>query len=139
MSKKKILVTGSAGFIFSNFIRWALIYYKAEYDFVSIDKILQPIGIHNIYANRGHEFYVGDVCDRHFIDVVFQLQKPDVVIHGAAFSNVDDAIKQADDFVVSNILGKSSVTLLISSCVSIFPVLTSLIKSETSLFTGLSG
>lgn len=103
--KKKVLVTGSAGFIFSNFIRWAIRYHKDDFEFVSIDKIARPEGMHNVYANRGHKLYIGDVCDRHFVDVVFQLERPDIVIHAAAESHVDDSIAKADNFVMSNILG----------------------------------
>jgi dTDP-glucose 4,6-dehydratase len=104
-SKKKVLVTGSAGFIFSNFIRWALRYHKENYEFVSIDKIALPESVHNVYANRGHKLHIGDVCDRHFVDVIFQLEQPDIVIHGAAESHVDNSIDSADRFVLSNILG----------------------------------
>ena len=103
--KKKVLVTGSAGFVFSNFVRWALRYHKEEFEFVSIDKIAMPESMHNVYANKGHKLYIGDVCDRHFVDVVFQLERPDVVIHGAAESNVDNSIVNANGFILSNVLG----------------------------------
>lgn len=101
--KKKVLVTGSAGFVFSNFIRWALRYHKEDYEFVSIDKIALPEGMHNIYANRSHKLHIGDVCDRHFMDIVFQLERPDIVVHGAAEGY--NSIANADSFVLSNILG----------------------------------
>ena len=56
---KKILVTGSGGFIFSNFIRNA-IYQKKPYEFVSIDKVKQSSVLNNIYNNKNHTFYIGD-------------------------------------------------------------------------------
>lgn len=112
MSKKKLLITGSAGFIFANFIRH-LIYNKNKYDIVSIDKISSPYSLHNVYANKGHTFYVGDISDAHFIDIIFQLEKPDIVINGAAESRVDDSIYNAQPFVQSNVMGTQ---VLIDAC-----------------------
>jgi dTDP-glucose 4,6-dehydratase len=104
MSKQKLLVTGSCGFIFSNFVRLAL-KDNYPYEIVSIDKVTRPSNLHNVYANRGHKFYLGDVTDRHFIDTVFRLEKPDLVVHGAAESHVDDSISNPNVFIISNVLG----------------------------------
>lgn len=95
---KKVLVTGSGGFIFSNFIRKAL-FNKSEYSFVSIDVCLGPNVLNNIYANKGHKFYIGDVADKHFVDVIFELERPDIVIHGA------DNNLSSQNMIHSNILG----------------------------------
>lgn len=104
MAKKKLLVTGSCGFIFSNFVRY-LQYNKSNYDIVSIDKLVQKHSLDNIYANKGHTFYVGDVADKHFVDVIFQMERPDIVVHGAAESQVDDSVGNASPFIMSNVLG----------------------------------
>ena len=109
---KKVLVTGSGGFIFSNFIRRAL-YNKTEYTFVSIDLCKGPNVLNNIYANKGHKFYIGDVADRHFVNVIFELERPDIVIHGAAETFVDDSIKGADPFIHSNVFGTQ---VIIDAC-----------------------
>lgn len=105
--KKKILVTGSCGFIFSNFMRkiwkdgWYLVY-----DFVSLDKVLAPYNLYNVDAYRGsHRFYMGDIADLQFVDNVFRIERPDIIIHGAAESFVDDSIRKALPFVHSNVLG----------------------------------
>lgn len=111
--KSKILCTGTAGFVFSNFIRWALRYHKEDYEFVSIDKIALPESMHNIYANRGHKLYIGDICNRHFVDVVFQLERPDFVINGAVENYTDDSVENTDRFVRSNILGTQ---IIIDKC-----------------------
>jgi dTDP-glucose 4,6-dehydratase len=58
-----------------------------------------------VYANRGHKFHIGDVADAHFIDTIFQIERPDIVIHGAAESHVDDSISSANPFIMSNVLG----------------------------------
>lgn len=101
---KKVLVTGSGGFIFSNFIRNA-IYQKLPYVFISIDKVKQSSVLNNIYTNKNHTFYIGDCADDHFINVVFEYEKPDIVIHGAAESFVDDSLKEPNKFIHSNVLG----------------------------------
>ncbi|HLG27142.1 MAG TPA: NAD-dependent epimerase/dehydratase family protein, partial [Paenisporosarcina sp.] len=80
---KRVLCTGGGGFIFSNFIRKAL-YNKSDYSFISIDLCKGPNVLNNIYANRGHKFHIGDIADKHIVNVIFELERPDIVIHGAA-------------------------------------------------------
>lgn len=111
--KPKILVTGSCGFIFSNFIRYC-IYNKVPYRFVSIDKVQENATLHNVYINKNHEFYIGDITDKHFIDVVFNVEKPDIVIHAAANSHVDKSIQNATSFVYNNVYGTQ---VIIDACV----------------------
>ena len=76
MSKIKILVTGSGGFIFSNFVR-QILKKKGDYEIVSLDKCTDKKVLNTIYSNKGHTLHIGDVADRHFIDVIFELEKPD--------------------------------------------------------------
>jgi dTDP-glucose 4,6-dehydratase len=104
MDKKKVLVTGSGGFIMSNFIRRA-IYEKKPYDFVSIDKVTKSSVLNNIYSNKNHTFYIGDIVDEHFVNVIFEYEKPDIIIHGAAETFVDDSLKDPSKFINSNVLG----------------------------------
>src|SRR5271170_6436988 len=99
---KTILVTGTAGFIFSNFIR-KVFDERLDYKFVSVDKVIAPYNLKNIYKNVSHTFYMGDIADELFMNNVFSLEKPDIIIHGAAESFVDDSIKSAQPFVHSNI------------------------------------
>lgn len=108
MAKKKILCTGSCGFIFSNFIRYVL-RETSEYAFVSVDKIDQKYSYNNLYANKGHKFYIGDISNEHFMDVLFDIEKPDIVINGAAESFVDESIKNPNSFITSNVLGTQVV------------------------------
>lgn len=104
MNKKKVLVTGSGGFILSNLIRKA-IFEKKPYDFVSVDKVTKSSVLNNIYSNKNHTFYIGDIADEHFMNVVFEYEKPDIVIHGAAETFVDDSLKDPNKFIHSNVLG----------------------------------
>lgn len=104
--KKKVLLTGPCGFIFSNFIKKAL-KEESEYTFVGVDKIVSP---HNLYSiNNDYKLHIGDIADEHFMNVVFRVEKPDIIIHSAAESFVDDSIRKALPFVHSNVLGTQVV------------------------------
>lgn len=105
---KKVLVTGAGGFIFSNFIRKSL-FNKSNYTFVTVDYCKGPNVLNNIYANKSHKFYVGDVADRHLMSVIFEAERPDIVIHAAAESFVDSAIADASAFVHSNVQGTQTI------------------------------
>jgi len=114
MTKKiKVLISGSCGFIFSNFIRLG-IRYKPQYTFVSVDKVATSHSLNNIYAHNRHKVHIADVADQHIINKIFELERPDVVIHGAAESNVDDSIASANPFIISNVLGTQ---VIIDACV----------------------
>jgi dTDP-glucose 4,6-dehydratase len=107
---KTVLITGTCGFIFSNFIRRA-IYAKQPYTFVSIDRIGGNANI--IYSNKNHIFHVADIRDQHIIDKLFQFERPDIVIHGAAESFVDYSLSDPNSFVTSNVLGTQ---VIINAC-----------------------
>lgn len=76
---KKILVTGSCGFIFSNFMLENV--KSKKYKFSSVDKIIEQYNLANIIKDPNHSFYMGDIADEHFMNNVFMLEKPDIVIH----------------------------------------------------------
>jgi dTDP-glucose 4,6-dehydratase len=111
--RQKVLVTGSLGFIFSNFLRKA-IYEKHPYTFTSIDRVSRKNHLNSVYANKNHQFYIVDVCDDHIMDNVFSIENPDIVIHGAAETFVDTSIENPNIFVKNNILGTQNV---INACV----------------------
>ena len=95
MNKINILVTGG-GFIMSNFIRY-MIKNFSEYKISSIDNISNVKDINSIYTNKSHQFYLADICDSHIVDRIFEIEKPDIVIHGA--------IQNSSDLIKTNILG----------------------------------
>lgn len=117
MTKQKILITGTCGFIFSNFVR-KLIYLsnkdpeKYPYTVVSIDKVNTNMA-NSIYWNKSHTFHIADITDPHIIDTIFQFEKPDIVIHGAAESAVDDSLFNPNLFITSNVLGTQ---VIINAC-----------------------
>jgi len=102
--KKKLLVTGSCGFVFSNFIRQS-VKENQPYDIISIDKVTKPENLHNIYANRSHKFYLGDISDKHFVETIFKLEQPDVIIHGAAEAPINPPNQPHSQLIKSNIGG----------------------------------
>ena len=104
--KKKILVTGSCGFIFSNFMI-KNINESSKYIFTSVDKLIAPYNFANI--NKKHNFYMGDIADEQFMNNIFLLEKPDYIIHGAAESFVDDSIASAKPFIHSNVVGTQNM------------------------------
>lgn len=107
-AKRTILLTGSAGFIGSNFIR-KVISDKLPYRFVSIDAILASYNFHNLFEHPNHKFYMGDIADSKFVRNVFTLEKPDFVINMAAESFVGKSIENATEFIHSNILGAQAI------------------------------
>jgi dTDP-glucose 4,6-dehydratase len=111
MSYKKILITGSCGFVLSNFLRQC-VYEKQPYQLVSIDK-LKSDTMNSMYWNKNHTFYIADVTDPHIIDTIFMLEKPDIVIHGADESNVNQ-LSDNINCINCNILGLQTV---INSCI----------------------
>ena len=86
MSKRKILVTGGAGFIFSNFARYVL-KNSSDYNIISIDKFSHK-SLNSVYRNKSHMVHIGDVSYSHFVDMVFTLEQPDYVIHAADSKNL---------------------------------------------------
>ena len=108
MSKKKLLITGSCGFIFGNFIRKVLYSCKDQYEVVSIDRV-QDSAINSIYNNKGHTFHVADIRDQHVMNVIFQFERPDIVIHAAAETFVDTSLTDPNSFTSSNVLGTQNI------------------------------
>jgi dTDP-glucose 4,6-dehydratase len=109
--KKKVLITGSCGFIFGNFLRRA-IYENQPYEFVSIDKVSG--NANSLYFHKNHTFHIADITDQHVMDIIFQFEKPDIVIHAAAESFVDYSLSDPNSFVSSNVLGTQTI---INCCV----------------------
>ncbi|MDT8287661.1 MAG: dTDP-glucose 4,6-dehydratase [Elusimicrobiales bacterium] len=107
---KTILVTGGAGFIGSNFIRYA--FEKAGFKgrLVNLDKLTYAGNPENLAdiarAYKGRYVFVkGDICDFKLVGRLFKKYKFDAVVHFAAESHVDRSIFGPKDFVETNIHG----------------------------------
>ncbi|MBL7068744.1 MAG: dTDP-glucose 4,6-dehydratase [Candidatus Omnitrophica bacterium] len=102
---RKILVTGGAGFIGSNFIRYILNKHNDCY-IINLDKLTYAGNRNNlkdIYRDPRYKFVKGDICDRFVVDRL--AKECDTIINFAAESHVDRSIKKAASFVESNING----------------------------------
>ncbi len=101
----KILVTGGAGFIGSNFIHYMLNTYP-DYEIINFDKLTYAGNLNNlkdIEDNPRYTFIKGDICDP--IAVSEAVKGVDVVINFAAESHVDRSITSAKEFITTNIMG----------------------------------
>lgn len=104
--KTKLLVTGGAGFIGSNFIRIAI--KTGNYSIVNIDKLTYAGNLENlkdIENNELYKFYYGDITDYSFLKELYQKEKFDVIINFAAETHVDRSIQNSYPFIHTNVVG----------------------------------
>ncbi len=108
---KNILVTGGAGFIGSNFIRYMLNKYK-DYKIVNLDLLTYAGNIKSLYDiqdNPNYLFVKGDIADNKLVDEIVLENEIDVIINFAAESHVDKSITNPDIFVKTNVLGTQNL------------------------------
>ena len=109
MTKSKILVTGGAGFIGSNFIINSLKRFKT-WNIVNLDKLTYAGNLNNLKAvqkNPRYRFIKGDISNKILVDNLFKEEKFDYVINFAAESHVDRSIINPNLFIYSNVYGTS--------------------------------
>ncbi|MCP3778152.1 dTDP-glucose 4,6-dehydratase [Paenibacillus sp. MZ03-122A] len=102
----KLLVTGGAGFIGSNFVLYMLKQHP-DYEIVNIDALTYAGNLENLKSienNPKHSFIKADITDAQAIDQLMQ-QGIDVVVNFAAESHVDRSILEPEVFVKTNVLG----------------------------------
>ena len=105
----KIVVTGGAGFIGSNFIYYMLDKYK-DYKIICIDKLTYAGNLSTLsesMKNQKFKFIKADICDIEKIDTVFKEEEPNIVVNFAAESHVDRSISNPEVFLETNIMGTS--------------------------------
>ena len=101
----KLLVTGGAGFIGSNFIHYWFAHYPDD-DIINLDKLTYAGNLENltdVAQNSHYQFIKGDICDAE--TVAKALEGIDVVVHFAAESHVDRSIMAAAPLVTTNAVG----------------------------------
>ncbi|MDD5449093.1 MAG: dTDP-glucose 4,6-dehydratase [Candidatus Omnitrophica bacterium] len=101
----KLLITGGCGFIGSNFIRY-LLKRHPSYKIINLDKLTYAGNRKNLKAietDKNYRFIKGDICDEKL--VLKGSEGCDAVINFAAETHVDRSIKDATDFIVTNVDG----------------------------------
>ncbi len=104
---KNILVTGGAGFIGSNFIRYMLDKYS-DCKIVNLDLLTYAGRLENLEAcadNKNYTFEKGDIADGEFVNDLFQRYAFNYVVNFAAESHVDNSIRNPGIFVRTNVMG----------------------------------
>jgi len=105
--KKKVLITGGAGFIGSHVIRKMVKKYP-DYLILNLDKLTYAGNLNNLNDIENYENYKFeniDINNVKAIDSLFKKYLFDNVIHLAAESHVDRSISNPDDFIITNVLG----------------------------------
>ena len=112
-SERRILITGGAGFIGSNFVRFVM-HERPKWRLVNYDALTyagNPANLADVADDPRYEFVHGDIRDRD--DLVHALSGCDSVVHFAAESHVDRSIADASPFVSTNVLGTQ---VLLDAC-----------------------
>ena len=107
----KILVTGGAGFIGSNFI-YHMLREHPDYDIVCLDLLTYAGNLKTLdgaMKNSHFKFVRGDIADRPFVDRLFEDEKFDIVVNFAAESHVDRSIENPEVFLRTNIMGTAAL------------------------------
>jgi len=104
---KSILLTGTAGFIGSNFVPYFLEKYP-EYTLINLDLLTYAGNLKNLKeceSNPRYKFIKGDICNRELVEYIFTEHNIQGVIHFAAESHVDNSIKNPGVFIETNVNG----------------------------------
>ena len=105
----RVIVTGGAGFIGSNFLHY-MIEKHQDYKFINIDKLTYSGNQNNIKhleSQENYSFLQEDICDKEKIAML--IEKGDIIINFAAESHVDNSILDPGIFIKTNVLGTQNL------------------------------
>lgn len=111
----KIIVTGGAGFIGSNFVYYELNNHPED-EIICLDALTYAGNMETLaeaLENPKFKFVKGDIADRKLVYDLFAAEKPDVIVNFAAESHVDRSIENPEIFLQTNIIGTS---VLLDAC-----------------------
>jgi dTDP-glucose 4,6-dehydratase len=104
---KNVLVTGGAGFIGSNFVRY-LLEIEPQVKVVNLDALTYAGSLENLkdlpHGER-HVFVQGDICDRELVPNLLRQHRIDTIVHFAAETHVDRSILGPEPFIQTNVFG----------------------------------
>ena len=104
---KNLMVTGGAGFIGSNFVRYMLGKHP-EYNVLVYDKLTYAGNLDNLLEVAGdacYSFVRGDICDAAAVTEAMQAHQVDTVVNFAAETHVDRSIMDPDAFIMTDVYG----------------------------------
>ena len=107
----KIIVTGGAGFIGSNFV-FHMLKEHPDYDIICLDKLTYAGNLSTLASvmdNPHFKFVKLDICDREGVYKLFEEEHPDIVVNFAAESHVDRSIENPEIFLQTNIIGTATL------------------------------
>ena len=105
---KKYLVTGGAGFIGANFVKFILNKWGSDIDVTIFDALTYAGNLESIkneLALPNVRFVKGNICDEQAVNRVMNEIDPDFVVNFAAESHVDRSIENPRSFIETNVLG----------------------------------
>ena len=111
----KMLITGGAGFIGSNFIFYMLEAHP-DYELICLDKLTYAGNLKTlspVMDRPNFKFIKADIADRQAVFDLFAAEKPDVVVNFAAESHVDRSIENPGVFLQNNVIGTQ---VLLDAC-----------------------
>jgi len=110
MKIKTYLITGGAGFIGANFVKYMISKYETSVKLIVLDKLTYAGNLKTLENELDKiRFIKGDICDKELVNEIFLKNDIDYVINFAAESHVDRSIENPQLFLQTNILGTQNL------------------------------
>ncbi len=107
MKINKVLITGAAGFIGSEFTKQIV---KLGFSVIAIDKLTYAGDLARLREVKGKiDFYKADICNKSRINRIFKDNRPTAIVHFAAETHVDRSILGSDSFIKTNVEGTQNL------------------------------
>ena len=107
---KNCLITGGAGFIGTNFVKYMLNKHSDKFNLIVLDKLTYAGNLTNLKDELDNiEFIKGDICNKELVEYIFTEFDIDYVVNFAAESHVDRSIENPQIFLETNILGTQNL------------------------------
>ena len=119
----KTLITGGAGFIGSNLIKYLI--ERTNYKVINIDNLTyagNPNSLDPVKKNKRYTFEQIDITNKELLSEVFHTEQPDSLLHLAAESHVDRSIQNPEHFVKTNIYGTYNLLEVTREYLKSFPI-----------------